>query len=69
MNILFAERLKSLRKEKGLNQEELARAIGCTQRKISYWEQGTIEPDLISLWKISDYFQVTCDYLLGKTDY
>lgn len=69
MKILFAERVKSLRKEKGLTQADLAKIIGCTQRRISYLERATIEPDLALLWKISDYFQVSCDYLLGKADY
>ena len=69
MNILFAERLKSLRREKGLKQEELAKELGLTQRKISYWENGVTEPDLAALWKLSDYFGVSVDYLLGKSDY
>lgn len=69
MILLFSERLRILRKEKGLKQEELAQALGCTQRRISYLENGTVEPDLTLLWKTSDYFQVTCDYLIGKADY
>lgn len=69
MNILFAERLRALRKERGLKQEELAKELDLTQRKISYWENGTTEPDLTALWKLSDYFGVTVDYLLGKSEY
>lgn len=69
MVVLFGERVKALRKEKGLKQSELAEAINSTQRKISYWEQGKCEPDLLSLWKLSDFFGVTIDYLVGKTDY
>ena len=69
MNLMFDERLKALRKEKCLNQSELAKAVNVTQRKISYWETGQLEPDLESLWKLSDYFNVSIDYLIGKSDY
>ena len=69
MDIKFHERLKLLRKEKSLSQAELANAINVTQRKISYWETGQLEPDLTSLWKLSDFFAVSCDYLIGKTEY
>lgn len=68
MKILFSERLKELRKEKGLLQSELASALDTTQRKVSYWETEKIEPDLASLWKISDFFGVSVDYLIGKTE-
>lgn len=69
MNVLFAERLKNLRKEKSLSQKQLADGLQMTQRKISYLETGQLEPDLKTLWKISDYFEVSCDYLIGKSDY
>lgn len=69
MELKFAQRLKSLRKEKGLKQSELAQALNVTQRKISYWETAQLEPDLLSLWKISNFFGVSCDYLIGKSEY
>ena len=69
MEIAFAKRLKELRKEKNLLQSELAKALNTTQRKISYWESEKIEPDLASLWKLSEYFEVSIDYLIGKNDY
>ena len=69
MNIMFAKRLKELRKEKNLLQSELAKALNTTQRKISYWESEKIEPDIASLWKLSDFFEVSVDYLIGKSDY
>ncbi len=68
MKILFDERLKYLRKEKGLSQKELAEKLKITQRKISYLETGQLEPDLATLWKISKFFEVSCDYLLGISD-
>lgn len=69
MELKFAERLSNLRREKGVKQEQLGKLLGVTQRKISYWETGKTEPDLMSLIKISEYFEVSCDYLLGKTEY
>lgn len=69
MELRFAQRLKTLRKEKGLKQSELAQALNVTQRKISYWENGQLEPDLLTLWKISNYFGVSIDFLIGKSDY
>ena len=68
MNIIFSEKLKDLRIEKGLKQEELAEKLNVTQRKVSYWETGKIEPDLLHLTKIADYFQVSVDYLLGREE-
>lgn len=68
-NNIFGERLKVLRKENHLNQEEIAKILGCTQRKISYMEQGVTEPDLQSLVKLADYFGVSIDFLCGRKDY
>ena len=69
MEVKFSERIKELRKETGLMQSELAEKLGVTQRKVSYWETGKIEPSLSDLWKISDFFSVTVDYLIGKREY
>ncbi len=68
MEIEFAERLKALRLEWELTQEKLADVLGTTQRKISYWESGKIEPDLCSLWKLADFFDVSVDYLIGRKE-
>ena len=66
--LLFAERLKILRRELDMSQNKLADVLETTQRKISYWESGKIEPDLVSLWKIADFFDVSIDYLLGRKE-
>ena len=68
IKIEFAERLRILRREMDLTQEKLADIMETTQRKISYWESGKIEPDLFSLWKLADFFDVSIDYLLGRKD-
>jgi len=69
MEILFAERLRVLRRDAGLKQEELADKLNTTQRKISYWETGKIEPDLASIFKLCEIFDVSADFLLGRKDY
>lgn len=66
MNIVFAKNLKELREERGLRQQDLATALSTTQRKISYWESGKIEPDLVSLWQLADFFDTTIDFLIGR---
>ena len=69
MKVLFKERLRALRDERELTQAELAEELGATQRKISYWESGASEPSLSDLMAISLFFDVSLDFLLGKTDY
>ena len=68
ITIEFGERLRNLRREMDLTQERLADIMETTQRKISYWESGKTEPDLYSLWKLADFFDVSIDYLLGRKD-
>lgn len=62
----FAKILKELRISKNLTQTEFAKEIKTTQRKISYWESSKVEPDIDSLWIISDYFKISVDELIGK---
>ena len=69
MKVLFKERLRMLRLERELTQAELATKLGATQRKISYWEKGAAEPSLGDLMAISAFFEVSLDFLLGRTDY
>lgn len=69
MNILFGERLGQLRREKGLTQLELAKVLNTTQRRISYMESNKVEPDLSTLVLLSNYFEVSTDYLIGIKDY
>lgn len=66
--IKFKERLKELRLEKELSQDELAKALKINQRSISNWETGVRQPDYETLVLIAEYFSVTTDYLLGISD-
>jgi transcriptional regulator with XRE-family HTH domain len=61
-------RIKNLRLEKNISQNELAKALGLTQQAISAYENGLREPDLETLNKLANYFNVSVDYLLGRTD-
>lgn len=56
--------LKQLRKFNNLTQLQVANAIGISQRTYSNYEIGTREPDINTIIKLADYFNVTIDYLL-----
>lgn len=64
----FGKRLKELRQEKGLSQKVLAEQIGQAQSTINYWERDRKEPTISGLKKLCDYFDVSADYLIGRTD-
>lgn len=62
----FNDRVKELRKELGLTQTQFAMKIGSTQRQVSFWESGQIEPNIFWLIKLADFFDVSVDYLIGR---
>ena len=66
--ITFGERLKDLRKEKGLGQIELAKKLDVGKSIISLWEKNQCEPTLSKLISISNFFGVSIDYLAGLED-
>lgn len=61
------ERLKQLRKSKGLTQSEVAKMVGISQNNYSYWENGKVKIDSASIAKLAEIFGVSVDYLLGRT--
>ena len=65
MELTFGEKLRLLREEKELNQTELGKAVGMTQRKVSYLELGKYEPSMDDLRALCTFFQVSADYFLG----
>lgn len=65
MELTFAEKIRLLREEMELNQTELGQAVGMTQRKISYLENGKYEPSLEDIKMLCRFFNVSADYLLG----
>ena len=65
---MFAERIKELRKEKGITQLELSQAMNLSKGTIAMWEVGKREANFATLSKLSDYFHVPIDYLLGRSN-
>ena len=61
-------KLKKLRKERGLSQLKLAMDLNMNQNSISRYETGEREADYATLIKFADYFGVSIDYLLDRTD-
>ena len=62
---VFAERLKDLRRQFKIGQNELASKLQLSNASISYWENGKQEPTASALFKLAKFFGVTIDYLLG----
>lgn len=65
----FAERLNYLREQNGISRRQLAEQLNVSVRLISYWENGQRECDFDTLLRLSDVFDASVDYLLGKTEY
>ena len=61
-------RLKELRKKKDLSQLRLAKEMNTTQNTVSRYETGEREPGIDELVKMADYFNVSVDYLIGRTE-
>lgn len=59
---------KELRKQKGLTQIELAKVLNVQQTTVSKWEVGRAFPDYPILVKLSEFYGVTTDYLMGRED-
>ena len=64
----FASRLREIRKEHSLRQKDLAQALGLAQTTIANYEQSTRFPDELTLSRIADFFGVSLDFLMGRTD-
>src|SRR5690242_3364375 len=62
----FAPNLLALRRNKGLNQTEIAEIIGKKKSIIGPYEKGTVEPDISSLIRLSKYFGISVSDLIGK---
>ncbi|MBQ2769347.1 MAG: helix-turn-helix transcriptional regulator [Clostridia bacterium] len=65
---IFAERLLELRKEHGISQAALAKRLEVSYGVVCYWETNRSEPTAPNLVKIADFFDVSIDYLLGRTE-
>lgn len=65
---MFGNNLKNLRNEAQINQKSLASQFRVTQATISSWENGRTAPSFEQLIQIADYFDVSVDYLIGRTN-
>ncbi|MBE6956198.1 MAG: helix-turn-helix transcriptional regulator [Ruminococcaceae bacterium] len=67
MNAEFSRTLSLLRQEKGLSQRSAAQALGISQALLSHYEKGIREPGLAFVVRACDYYNVSADFLLGRT--
>lgn len=65
---MFGERLRALRERRELTQSELGKVLRVSKQTISNYENGVSAPDQETLGRLADYFGVSTDYLLGRTD-
>lgn len=65
---IFSKRLFQLRESKGLSRQAVADDLDITRASLEYYEKGMRTPNLETIFKISEYYQVSIDYLFGKID-
>ena len=65
---MFPERLKDLRKEKGMTQIELATALGVSSGTVAMWETGKRKPSFEMFEKLTEVFDKRINYILGASD-
>lgn len=65
---IMGQRLRELRKTRKLRQEDMGNILECTQRHYQRIEHGQINLPVLSLIALADYFEVSTDYLLGRSD-
>lgn len=66
--MILNQRLKSLRLEHKVTQQSVADALGVTVGNVQKFEYGTAKPKLENVIKLADFFNVSLDYLVGRTD-
>ncbi len=68
MQHTLSENIKELRLQNGLNQVKFAKKIHITKQCASNWENGNVMPSIDMLVKVADFFKVSTDYLLGRSN-
>ncbi|MCJ7988914.1 helix-turn-helix domain-containing protein [Priestia sp. OVS21] len=68
MSKVFNKRLLELRKDKNKTQEDMSKILGVHRGTYANYEKGNRQPDFDMTKKIADYFDVTVDYLIGRTN-
>lgn len=66
--MIFKERIRELRKERGETQVQVAEAIGIAEQHYQRFERGANLPNLENAWRLADHFGVSIDYLVGRAD-
>lgn len=66
--MILNQRLKSLRLQNNVTQQSVANALGVTVGNVQKFEYGTAKPKLENVIKLADFFNVSLDYLVGRTD-
>jgi len=64
----FSDRIIQLKNERKLLQKDIASSVGLSLRAYQYYEKGQKEPTLSVLLRLADYFDVSLDYLVGRSD-
>ncbi len=64
----FADRLRELRSITGETQKQIADILSIAERNYRRYEAGEVDPTASNVWKLADYYGVSIDYLLGRTD-
>lgn len=67
--MIFGERLSLLRKNKKLSQQELANRLNISKSSLAMYETNKREPNFETVDRLATYFEVTTDYLLGRSNY
>ena len=65
---ILQERLRILRKGRGLKQAEAAELCGISMMSYCRYERGEREPTASTLWRMADLFEVSVDYLIGRSE-
>ncbi|WP_203334325.1 helix-turn-helix domain-containing protein [Planococcus beigongshangi] len=65
---MLSDRLKNLRTRRNITQSDLAKRIGVARTTYAMYEQGQREPDYETLQRLADFYEVSVDYLLGRTE-
>ncbi|MBQ7906797.1 MAG: helix-turn-helix transcriptional regulator [Clostridia bacterium] len=68
INDIFGKKLKALRTEKNVKQEELAKYLKVSKANVSKYETGKIQPSLQTIYDMSCFFNVSIDFLFDKTN-
>lgn len=66
---IFSKRLKELRTSKGLTLKDAASSVGLTLMAYAHYEYGDRQPTIETIVKLCDFYDVSADYLLGRSDY